>query len=238
MHIQKRAHFSPHRWTISRSGANNSSVNHALTTLFVLLSLMGAPLASAAPKIASVDFTKLLSSYYKIHEVEKEIQSIRERVAADRRIEALVSLNEKRDKLIAEAKVDARDEVLQKDRLDEMQKLREQYQELKLELEAYREEVTQEVNELTNIRMATYTTEIEQAIATYCEKNAYDWLIDTTGRTNSKLPVVLYIKDATDVTEYILEIINADAPPVDSAPGEPIELSETKKASSPDPNKK
>jgi Skp family chaperone for outer membrane proteins len=53
--------------------------------------------------------------------------------------------------------------------------------------------------------------EIRRAIARYAKSNAYDLVLDYSGRTLNNLSAVIYFKPENDVTDTILELINKGA---------------------------
>ncbi len=216
-------------------------VNRALPTLLVLLAIFFCPAARAAPKIASVDFQKILASYYKLDELNSELQVIKERVSKDRRIETLKELNKQREELInSSSKTTKQDnKALQKEQVEKMQDLRERYQEFGVELNAFRNHITEEIKSLRNDRLAAYSQEIREAVVQFSSENGYDWVVDASGETNSKLPAVLYSKNATDVTAEIIAIVNRDAPPefsADKNPSPDIDKEQNQDNKAPKPN--
>lgn len=51
-------------------------------------------------------------------------------------------------------------------------------------------------------------TKIPQEVG---EELGYDWVIDPNGSTNSQMPVSLYVRDRTDITEAVLKEVNKHA---------------------------
>lgn len=67
-------------------------------------------------------------------------------------------------------------------------------------------------------------TEISQQVG---ESLGYDWVLDPNGYTNSQMPVLVYIRDSTDITEEVIKVINKNTLQVE--PAEPEETSNTPK---------
>ena len=42
----------------------------------------------------------------------------------------------------------------------------------------------------------------------YAKDNKYNWVIDTSGATNSQVSPLIYARETTDVTEEVLAILN------------------------------
>lgn len=52
-------------------------------------------------------------------------------------------------------------------------------------------------------------TQIPQKVG---EELGYDWVIDSNGSSSSQMPLILYVRDVTDITEEVLKLVNKDAP--------------------------
>ena len=54
--------------------------------------------------------------------------------------------------------------------------------------------------------------EIRKRIVDHSKKEDFDFVLDKSGLTSNQVPLILYTKDATDITEALLVEINKDAP--------------------------
>jgi outer membrane protein len=62
------------------------------------------------------------------------------------------------------------------------------------------------------LRMKNILEEIRGKVQKHAEVEGYDYVLDKTGTSTSQVPILLYTKDATDITEVLLKLINEGAP--------------------------
>ncbi len=191
--------------------------------LAIICSLALASQTHAQVKAATVDVNKLLVEY---HVAKKEISALKaERDAyIKEREERQKSLKEVEDKLRGIfAKL--RDKAMPKAERDNLNEKREdlvsQHNALTKDL---RESDLGEINQ-TKKKLAETSKrllgEIQQIIHQYAKDNGYQWIIDTSGTSNTQISPLIYARDAKDVTEELLAILNKDAPkPKDTPPAE------------------
>lgn len=186
----------------------------SITAISVGLFVILTQIASADIKSATVDVNKLITEY---HVAKKQISALQgERDAyVKEREDRQKSLKEVEDKLQALfAKL--RDKAMPKterDHLDEEKEdLVSQYNALTKDL---KESDLGQINEI-NGKLAVATQrlldEIQIVIHQYAKNNGYHWIIDTSGVSNTRISPLVYAKDAKDVTDEILAILNKDAP--------------------------
>lgn len=58
-----------------------------------------------------------------------------------------------------------------------------------------------------------YSSEILKIAGEIGEAQGFDWVLEINGQTNSKMPVVLYVKKSTDITDLIIKELSKNAPP-------------------------
>lgn len=186
----------------------------AYTAMIVGLLAVSSQNTNADIKSATVDVNILITEY---HVAKKKISALQaERgTYVQEREERQKALKEVEDKLKALfAKL--RDKAMPKAERDNLDEEREdlvsQYNALNKDL---KESDLGQVNE-TKEKLAEATRllldEIQIVIHQYAKDNSYHWIIDTSGVSNTQISPLVYAKDAKDVTDEILAILNKDAP--------------------------
>jgi outer membrane protein len=61
-------------------------------------------------------------------------------------------------------------------------------------------------------RMKGILEEIRKLVEEQAKKDDYDYVFDKSGLSTSQVPLLLYTKDATDITTILLKDLNKDAP--------------------------
>jgi len=170
--------------------------------------------AQGAPKIATVDMQELFKQYFRTNEAQQQINVERARIQKDNnerlvRIRELeTSLGELRKQIDDPSIADSRKQTLFRD-------LQAQQQEA-VHLDRERREFLQRRNQALNEKMVQRMRGILEEIRALVEEQArtddYDFVIDKSGLSTSQVPILLYTKDATDITSVLLKDLNKDAP--------------------------
>jgi Skp family chaperone for outer membrane proteins len=171
--------------------------------------------AQDALKIATVDMQELFKQYFKTNEAQQQINVERARINQDNnerlvRIRELeTSITTLRTQIDDPTTADSRRQSL-------IQNLQAQQQDV-VSLDRERREFLQRreraLNEKMGQRMRGILEEIRALVVEQARKDDYDFVFDKSGNSLSQVPVLLYTKDAADITTVVLEQLNKDAPP-------------------------
>lgn len=176
-------------------------------------------IAAAAPdnsklKIATVDMQELFKQYFRTNEAQKQtnLEAARiqkennERMAKIRDIET--SLGNLSKQLDDPTISDQKKQALYKDRMQQQQE--------GIALERERREFVdrrkQMLREKTDQIFMGLLAEIRKLVEEHARAEDFDYVFDKSGM-GLKVPVLLYHKDATDITASLLKDLNKDAPP-------------------------
>ncbi len=191
-------------------------MNITRNLFLVAIAAVTTSLASAQDtlKIATVDMQELFRQYYKTNEAQQQINVERARIQQDNneRLSRIRELEESigglRREIDDPSVADSRKEALFGD-------LQAQQQEA-VHLDRERREFLQRRNQALNEKMVQRMRGILEEIRALVEEQArgddYDFVFDSSGLSTSQVPVLLYTKDATDITGLLLEDLNRDAP--------------------------
>ena len=62
---------------------------------------------------------------------------------------------------------------------------------------------------------------IRQTAEKIAVEEGFDWILDSSGNTNTGVPLLLYAKNATDLTDRVVAVLNTPASPPEPPPAEP-----------------
>ncbi|MCW1887390.1 OmpH family outer membrane protein [Luteolibacter flavescens] len=79
---------------------------------------------------------------------------------------------------------------------------------LQREAEDFRNRKVRAMQEQMQIRTKNILDQIRAKVQKYAEAEGFDYVLDKTGTSTSQVPVLLYTKDATDVTDALLKTLN------------------------------
>lgn len=180
----------------------------------IVAATTGMATAQGGPKIATVDMQELFKQYFRTHEAQKQIDIERDRITRDNddrmvRIRELeTSLTNLRKQLDDPALADS----VKQARFRDLQAQQQEAVQLDRERREFIQRRQQALNEKMVQRMRGILEEIRTLVETQARKDDYDFVMDKSGLSTSQVPIILYTKDASDITRVILKDLNKDAP--------------------------
>jgi outer membrane protein len=182
---------------------------------FFLLIACGFSIVHAEPlRLATVEMQELFKHYYKTDEARKQVNIERARVQKDdneRRIrirELESQLNSHRKQLEDPAINDSKKQTLFK----EWQMKQQEAIALDRERSEFLQRRTQALNEMLVQRMKGILEEIRKRVEEQAKKDNFDYVFDKSGISSTQVPLILYSKDAADITAGLMKDLNKDAP--------------------------
>ena len=178
-----------------------------LSALFLSASLAGAQQL----KIATFDFQKAFSEYYKTKDAEAELQA---RVATfkkedQERANDYRKLAEEAQKLQDGAQDKTLSEGARQERLKAFQTKVQEVQNLQRAIQEFRSTRGRELEERSQRMRQGLIDEITKFVLEAGAKGKYTMVIDKTGRSMTGTPILLYTQDLPDITEEVVRAINA-----------------------------
>jgi len=168
--------------------------------------------AWAKPKIASVDFTKVVSA-------SQEAEKISEKLAQEtknlknHRFYQLSEEHKKKWQSLSEqlANQDLGKAAKEKLNLEYLQALQDHQKSLRAWKIANQKQLKILNQQYVHTSRENFN-QISETISSLSASLGYDWVVETSGHTNTKLPLVLYLKESTDITDLVIKEINPPAP--------------------------
>lgn len=175
----------------------------ALVTTLIVASL---PALAAPPKVAMVRVADVFRQLDGTAKANEEIQAKRDSLKKDKRqlaIDELVADLQLRGKKLAEAGTTIDPETRKKLEREFLLK-RQEAKSLEEDFEAYRAEKNKEINAEMVAGMRTRLDLIRTTAEKIAKQDGYDWVFDSSGQTNTGVPLVLYTKNPVDLTDRVL----------------------------------
>jgi outer membrane protein len=171
--------------------------------IFLALSSLGA--LAAPPKIALVRISDIYSQLPSTKSEQSTITALRAEILKDPRADELRKLIEELKTLHVELQrlSEAADpDTTRRDALArEYEIKRSNMQSLQQDFEAFRLERTSEINRQMVEGMRISLNRIAAAAQKLGSEKGFDWVLDSSGSTNTGLPFILYSKGAKDLTD-------------------------------------
>ena len=172
----------------------------------VLLLLCLAVTASAAPRFAAVRIVEIYGKLESTIARQKELQKEQTDILKDERAEQLrrmiTELQEIQGQLQAKQNSPVEDATRKLARDFEIK--RQETQTLQQEFEAFRAEKTKETNRRLVIAMRVSLDKISATSNRLAKEQGFDAAFDSSGKSNTGVPILLYAKDAKDITQDVV----------------------------------
>jgi outer membrane protein len=174
-------------------------------------------------KIATVDMQALFKDYgptkttLATFEEEKAGVTKQAMERKTRLDEAKVELDNLQKQLGDPSVADTKKQALYTDR----QVKQQQFEALQREAEEFVQRKQRALQEQLQLRIKDILEGIRGKVQKYAETEGYDYVLDKTGTSTSQVPVLLYTKDATDITDVLLKTLAEEAPAPEKAPAPP-----------------
>jgi outer membrane protein len=208
-------------------------MTHIRRLLTLALAASFATVAAAQDgklSIATVEMQELFKQYYRTNDAQKQINVERARIQKENneRLARIRELQGTHDKLRKQLEDPALNDSKKQTLFKEWQMQEQEGIALDRERREYLQRRNQALNEKMVQRMKGILEEIRKLVEEKAKLGNYDYVFDKSGLSTSQVPVLLYTKDATDITASLLKDLNKDAP-ADSLPAEGDPLPEIPK---------
>ena len=195
-----------------------------ITILLVSFVVSPSQAQTNGPKIATIDTITILKEYYIVKKARKEVAAMQEALEETRITKRFKETKEKHDaamekyrKLIEKEETP---EVIEDFRLD-LLVIQGDSQAIFREWKEWRRVEQRKINKELATRERSNRNDIAAAAAKIGDEMGFEFVIDMIGSTSSQLPVVLYLRDGTDITKEVIKELNKNASPEEPAPTEP-----------------
>jgi Skp family chaperone for outer membrane proteins len=167
--------------------------------------------AVAGPRIATVDATKLFADYSVTRQAQEKLKTEREALKDDPRLKVINQTIAELGELRSQIRNEDLPEESREDYYRKFQMKAHELRSLQRDTLQHLEDQKEELNARMVGRTREILAEIQVVIREYAEKNGYDVVIETGGNTSSQVPCLLYIRNGTDITGPVLEVLNKGA---------------------------
>lgn len=188
----------------------------ALSVAFLFLTPASAQ-EGETDKIGTVNMRRLVMDYYKTKSVNETFAKYGEEIKAEdlERMKAIKAADSEAKKL----QEDARDNNISTEEKGEFfrqstakqREARALYQ----ERTSWVQRKQAALNDQANIEFGKIREELMGIVQKTADAEGYDYIFDRSGGSGAGIAILVYTKDATDITGLLLEIINKDAPKED-----------------------
>jgi outer membrane protein len=165
-------------------------------------------------KVATVDMEELFKAYNRTTEAKAKMDEDVARVKKDQeeRMKRLQEVSDAAKDLGKQLEDPTIADTKKRELFSARQVKVQEAQGLQTELEEFLQRKSRAFQEQNNIIMKGILEEIRAKVQKHAEAEGYDYVVDKTGKSTSMVPILLYTKDATDITDVLLTTINEGVP--------------------------
>lgn len=173
---------------------------------------LAATLMAEKPRIATFDAAVAFESYHVAKAERTKVGEAKKKLASDPRVEQLkltrVELLELRDKVRdTSLPEDARQEYFRK-----FQMKAHELNSLRRDITNSREEQTKAIDEAMVKKTKELLGTINATVQKVATAEGFDMVFEKGGTTSSQVSTLVYVRDATDITQQVIKELNRDAP--------------------------
>jgi len=192
----------------------NSMISLRKISLFLLATVTIGTAAAQNLKIATVDMQKLFKEYHRTADAQKQVNVERARIQKenDERLERIREIEAE----LQTGKKQLEDPSLNDKKKAELYKKFQTKNQEGIALDRERREFLQRRNaalgDKMNQRMRGIIDELRKLVEEQSKADGYDYVFDSSGKGANGIEVLIFSKDANDITASVLAKLNVDAP--------------------------
>lgn len=186
-----------------------------ITSLLLSALLLSTAQGQDEPdKIGTVSMQQLLKEYYKTAELSEVFKADEAEVTAQdkTRVEAIKKLVEQTRALKTESENSSLSREKQEELFAKLVSQQREAQALENARVSWVKRKTAAFREKQAIEIGKLREEILEMVKEIGEERGFDFIFDRSGGSGTGVAILAYAKDATDLTPFLIERINRDAP--------------------------
>ncbi len=196
----------------------------------ILALVLSAPVASAEPpRVALVRVTDVFLQLPATTQANEELKAKREAINKDKRLTDYTTMHselEIRRKQLTGA-ADKIDPEARKKLQREYAIKSQEANALRSDFETFHAEKSREINAEMVEGMKRRLQLIRETTEKIAIEGGFDWILDSSGNTNTGVPLVLYAKNRNDLTDQVIAALAAPPPPAEPPPAKADKPSKT-----------
>lgn len=186
-----------------------------LIVLFISAVWAGIVAGAQSPKIAIVDLKKLFENYWKTKEANASLKDLRADMIKEQKV--WEERRKKADEEYKKALESANDQAVSAEEREKRKKLAEEklleIRQIEVGIEQFIRSASANLSEQERRLRDNIVKELREAINNKAKAGGYTLVLDISGETANNVPAVLYTNGENDLTDQILNELNAKAPP-------------------------
>lgn len=178
--------------------------------LLFLLTLL--PSVAEKPRVAIVDAQRAFSAYYATRNAHQKLADAKLALQDDQRLPLIKATEEELEALQQRA----RDSELSANQREQAAKKAEmkahELRSLQRDLQQFLDSEQKKMNALLVSATRKIQANVQSVIEQVAQAGKFDVVFESGGNTSSQVPTLLYVRDATDITDAVIKRLNSTNP--------------------------
>lgn len=184
----------------------------SLPLVFLLNLLLSSHVLAEKPRYGTVDISRAFEAYYLTAEERQKDLSAKAKLRKDPRNEVILLLQVEIDDLTKRARDRTLPEVSRRQAYRKVILKDAERRSLIRERDEIKTQKLREIDTIMVKKTRAILTEIRGIVDTIAKEQEIDFVFETGGKTSSQLSALIYIRDATDLTDQVIATLNKNAP--------------------------
>ncbi len=192
-----------------------------LALLLGLLSFL--PSQAGKPRLGTINIARAFEAYHLTIAEKERVREAREKLQQDPRPETIKLLEVELKDLRNQAQDPALNEEQRRQHYQRYMVKHHEHASLKREHEHDRSEKLEHLNKGMVQKTRELLHDVQKIVGKIAEEEGIDHVFEVSGKSSSQLPSLIYIRNATDLTDRVIEELNRNQPekePPSSASGQ------------------
>lgn len=185
--------------------------------LLSLLFTLGLLPLAAQPQIAVVDMDAVFRQYHRKLSVEKKVQAQIDALRTSSRVLAVQEADAKLKELASTVRDKQMPAETRELAAQEFDSLAIEYQGLLREMEEYLNAEKRKATLYLVENLEAIMLEVRTETSLIGKEQDFDLVLEKSGKTSSQISPIIYLREKTDITDIVLERLNAQSPPASEA---------------------
>lgn len=186
------------------------------------LVLLTRPAPAEPPRVAVLRVQDIVQQIEATSRTAEQLKAKREEINKDPRVATTSAMNSDLELRLKQLKSNVKIDPEARKKLEREYavKVREANA-LIADFESFRAEKNREINAEMVAGRKQRLALIRQTAEKIAAEEGFDWILDSSGNTNTGVPLLLYAKNATDLTDRVVAALSAPPPPPETPPAKP-----------------
>jgi outer membrane protein len=181
-----------------------------VSVAILLLSLL--PATAAKPKVAVVDAQRAFTEYYATKNAHKKLALAKLALQNDKRLPVIAATEKELQELRTKVRDTTLSEAQREQAFKESEMKAHELRSLQRDTKQFMEGEQQKMNKLLVSVTRKLQVNVQTVITQIAKAGNFELVFESGGNTSSQVPTLIYIREAVDITDVVIDHLNSTDP--------------------------